>query len=63
MIGGRADTDLAQCLPGQGSVDGCDGFVEEECEYLADDTGLSPPAGEVTDVYICQDLCKSFQVS
>ena len=63
VVGGRADKDLEDCILGAVTTGGCDGFIDEECEYLGEDTGFSAPPGELTNAVECQDYCKGFQVN
>jgi len=61
IIGGRADKSLEDCT-GSVTVGGCDAFIEEECEYLGEDSGFSAPPGEFTSPVECEGYCKGFQV-
>ena len=62
MVGGRPDQSLADCLLGSISEGACDSFIDEECDYWGEETGFSPPAGEITNVEECEELCRGFQV-
>ena len=62
VIGGRADKSLEDCT-GSVTVGGCDAFIEEECEYLGEDSGFSAPPGEFTSPVECEGYCKGFQVT
>ena len=60
LIGGSPDQSLVQCLI---DIDhGCDAFTELECQYHGQDTGLSPPDGQIKSAEECEQLCKNFQV-
>merc|ERR1719317_481119 len=61
IIGGRADKSLEDCT-GSVTAGGCDAFIEEECEYLGEDSGFSAPPGEFTSPVECEGYCKGFQV-
>merc|ERR1711892_809515 len=61
IVGGRVDKTLEDCT-GSVTVGGCDAFIDEECEYLGEDSGFSAPPGELTSAVECQDYCKGFQV-
>merc|ERR1712013_384975 len=57
VIGGRADKSLEDCT-GSVTVGGCDAFIEEECEYLGEDSGFSAPPGEFTSPVECEGYRK-----
>ena len=60
IIGGSPHQSYEDCL-GDHS-DHCDVFYEENCEFTGQDSGLSPPDGEMKTPEECQDFCKIFQV-
>ena len=59
---GPADISLSDCVSGDVTEATCDSFVEEECEYLGEDTGFGPPAGEITEAEECKEFCRDIQV-
>ena len=61
VVGGHADKDLEDCV-GSVTAKACDAFIDEECDYLGEDSGFSPPPGEITEAVECQSFCKGFQV-
>ena len=60
LIGGSPDQSLVQCLIA--TDHGCDAFTDLECQYLGQDTGLSPPDGQIKSAEECEELCKNFQI-
>merc|ERR1719450_1624209 len=61
VIGGRADKTLEDCT-GSVVAGGCDYFIDEQCDYLGEESGFSAPPGEVTSAAECEGYCKGFQV-
>ena len=51
-----------QILSGE-MPDGCDAFINEECEYYGKETGFSTEPGHIVDAVSCQEHCKIFQVN
>ena len=62
VIAGRADKSLEDCI-GAVTTGGCEAFIEEECEYLGEDSGFSAPSGELTNAAECEGYCKGFEVN
>lgn len=53
---------LQDCIFGDTTDGGCDDFLQQECEYEGQDTGLSPPPGQITNPTECQLYCRDNQV-
>ena len=63
IVAGSPDQNLNDCLLGDITVGGCDGFIYEECDYYGEDTGFSAPPGEITNPVECEEYCLLFQVN
>merc|ERR1712110_201493 len=57
VISGPPDLDLELCWVGDIATEACDGYVEEECEFLGSDTGFSIVDGEIISAEKCQEYC------
>ena len=55
VVSGPPSLDL--CMVGSITTAGCDGYVEEECEFLGSDTGFTSPPGEILSAVECGELC------
>ena len=58
VVSGPPTLDMEQCLTGSIITAGCDGYVEEECEFLGSDTGFTSSPGEIISAVECGELCK-----
>merc|ERR1711953_475357 len=58
VVSGPPSLDLELCLVGSITTAGCDGYVEEECEFLGSDTGFSMTPGEIVSAVDCEEYCR-----
>merc|ERR1712110_1284687 len=60
VVSGPPTLDVEQCLTGSIITAACDGYVEQECEFLGSDTFFSTVPGEVVSAVECGQICKVF---
>ena len=60
LVSGPPTLDVDQCLTGSIINAGCDGYVEEECEFLGSDTAFSSNPGEILSAVECGHFCKNW---
>jgi len=61
IVAGVPEQSLQDCLLGDITDGGCGAFLYEECQYHGQDTGLSAPAGQVTNALECEEYCQLFE--
>ena len=59
VVGGDRSGDLGACL--NSDLNGCNAFIEESCVYGGEDLAFSPPDGELSNPYECENLCKAYE--
>merc|ERR1712241_339987 len=60
IVSATVDGNLQQCLTS--NLNGCNGFIDENCTFQGLSLGLDPPAGEIQSPTGCEKLCRGFQV-
>ena len=58
VVSGPPSLDTEQCITGSITTAGCDGYVEEECDFLGSDTAFTSTPGEIVSAVECGDFCK-----
>ena len=60
VVGGARNSDLDACL--NSDLNGCNAFIEESCDFIGDDLAFSPPDGEISNPYECEEICQTFEL-
>ena len=62
MVSGSPYQSVEECITDD-LVNGCDGFIHEECDFFGGDTGYSAEPGQIIDPEDCEEWCLTFEVN